>query len=90
VRARSFREFLIPKDNPWNPKNEKYARCLNSVLEYVESLPPDHPAFLKLEAKECDEDEDGLTWAGVIHCDTTDPAGWFADWAGLNEEGGAQ
>jgi hypothetical protein len=89
--AASFRENLIPEDQPWNPKNERHAACLKSVLEYANSLPCDHPAFLKLADKLAgydymfDEDDGAFLvpdkeWEGVIHCSTDNPAAWFDIW----------
>jgi hypothetical protein len=85
--AAGFRENLIPKDKPWDPKNEKYAKCLNAVLKHVESLPDDDPTFRMLAA--CDklfDEYEGFKvpedhWQGVIHCQTDDPTAWFEDWA---------
>ncbi len=86
--AFGFREGLIEKDQPWNPKNEKYAKRLAAVCEYVDKLTVEHPAVVALA--ECDVlfDEDAGfqipndEWADVIHCNTDDPAAWFEDWIG--------
>ena len=86
-QAAGFRASLIPKDDAWNPKNEKHATCLNGVLDYVRGLPDDSPTLQTLrDFGGCwDEDLDSK-WNDVIHCDTDDPAAWFEDWAkGLTE-----
>jgi hypothetical protein len=85
--AAGFRESLIPKDQLWNPKNEKFATYLKAVIEHIKVLPDNDPTLLMLAACEKLFDEDAGfivsddDWQGVIHCQTDDPTVWFEDWA---------
>ncbi len=67
------------KDRPWESKNERCAKSLHRVVEYVKDLPDDDPTLLKLAG--CDalffegffdapKDKDGRsnTDAAAIHC----------------------
>ena len=86
-KAAAFRANLIPKDEPWNPKNTKYAARLEAVEDYIEALPEDNPMLQKLADCENLYDVDaGFSvpndeWNSVIHCESTDPATWFESWA---------
>ena len=86
-KAAAYREELIPKDKPWDAKNQKHAACLNAVKDYIETLPDDNPQLQKLADNEHLYDEDaGFSvpddeWNDVIHCRSDNAAAWFQDWA---------
>jgi DNA-directed RNA polymerase subunit RPC12/RpoP len=84
---------MIPKEHPGSLKNQRYAECLNAVVAYVESLPDDSPMLQAIDKCGFLGDwGDGVSvpkdeWDFLIHCDTSDPAAWFSDWAsGLVEQ----
>ncbi len=86
-QAAIFRESKIAEGCSSNPKNQYYAGCLDKVVAYVESLPDDDPmlqaidecGFLPDWGSGCSVPEN--EWNYLIHCDASDPAAWFEEWA---------